>query len=225
MLNTHWVSEWTIKHIEAAFQAEDNLLDLSKGWEAEESCLPRAPVTARYPFRRRFNSSRSNGSEMVKLEPSFSYPQQNISYKSVDRNYLTDLSPHWFQVSIRSLHYRLWTVPWPVQCLLVGSISPSAIVTEMPNICQTLSREIVLSGWGSVCPRIWLLTVSEEGFLHRSSFLLFIPRIELLFLPLVASLHRCLRAELGPSTKLPRWLQISLRIWWGFKIPRYFAEK
>lgn len=147
MFNTHWVTEWTIKHIEAAFQAEDNLLDLSKGWEAEESCLPQAPVTAWYPFRRRLNSSRSNGSEMVKLEPSFSYPQQNISYKSVDRNYLTDLSPHWFQISIRSLHYRLWTVPWPVQCLLVGSISPSAIVTEMPNIRQTLSREIVLSGW------------------------------------------------------------------------------
>lgn len=45
--------------------------------------------------------------------------------------------------------------PWPIQCLLVGSFSPSAIVTERPNIGKTLSRETVLSDWRHSMSKNW----------------------------------------------------------------------
>ena len=66
----------------------------------------------------------------------------------------------------------------------------------------------------------------KKPFLHRPSFCNdFIPRIKHIFLPLMASHHRCRRTELGSSTELPCWLKISLRIWWRFKIPRYFFKQ
>lgn len=118
-------------------------------------------------------------------------------------------------------------VPRPLQCLLVSSVSPSATITETPNKSKTLSKEVVLSGWRCSMSKNWAWdSLQRSPSCTGLPFVMLLPpRIKLLFPSLEVSLHRHQRTELGSSTELRWWLKISLKNWWEFKIPSYFAEE
>lgn len=184
---------------------------LSERKEAEESCLPPTLSLVGIPLEG-LALPDAVAQSWWNLSPPLCTPQLNISNESSNRNYLTCLSPPRFPAGDFTAGSEQplgqLSVSW---CSL---ISPSAMVTKTPNICQTLWRETIPSARDIVCPKVALVTVSQKkSFLYSFSFRnVCIPRIELLFLPLVGSLRICLKAELDSSTELPSWLKSLLII-------------
>ena len=163
------------------------------------------PLSGQDCFRRSLNSSRSNGSEIVKLKPFFPYLIKILRQEIFNLPSPALVSDLYKEASVQALNG-----PWPSQCLLVGSISPSAIVSEMPNSSKGNSPQQLKTQY---VQELDLRKSLKKPFLHRPSFCNnFVPRSKHFFRPLMASHHRCPRTELGSSTELPCWLKISLRI-------------
>lgn len=151
-------------------------------------------------------SSRSKNTEIVRLELSSPYFQQDSSKQSSNRNHLTCLSLHSFQIFHKELSLKaLNTVPWLAQCFLGWPISPSAMRMETLNICKTLPREAALrysmfKNWAcDTVPKEALATFLSQVLSCFSS------------LRLVPS--SCLWAGLGSSTELPCWLRFQWELY------------